>query len=266
MKQILTLLLTIFTLNIFFAQKAETYKFEDGSFIDVQIINTNPDLGKNSSIYLAGNRFSAYGTLVGYSRYVPEKYLINVQTGYSGAILDGTILFSNQLLDKKLKQSVKSAVSNDTITKHIIEIPIQKRRSYGIHFGTEYIFHGFFNFNSDIEFSASSGIIGLSRIIAKSSHWKVDTHYKERRGTAINTLNIDLVYYFHRKTDVILDIGKTLDDYLRVIVPRLYYRGKASFWNRKGNIGLNYMFGVQMPMEKSRKITLIGGLGLGYYF
>jgi hypothetical protein len=241
-----------------FSQR-QTYQAKDGTSVDLEVLSSNPDEGRNASIYLGF--FGPEGMHnVGASYHQPAKFYLNVLAGRTGANLDGSFFLFSTLKPTKIKQSVKQ----DYNTRYVVKIPAEKRRSFGIHIGVSSVDYSKMTDAPASGLSAKSVFGGLSLLKSKHTHWKIYDDYRQAQGTAINRLNADVIYYFDRSA-VYLEPGETLDDASRKMGVRLYYDGKATFWSRAGRMGLNYMLGVALNSDMDG-IPLFAGIGLGYNF
>ncbi|AHM61263.1 hypothetical protein D770_15045 [Flammeovirgaceae bacterium 311] len=235
----------------------ETYRADDGTQVDVNIVSVDPDAGRNTSIFLG--YFGPEGAhILGANHYKPGKYFINGLVGKTGAHIDGSIFFATATKQIKLKQSVKMTHN----TKYVIKVPALKHRSFGLHMGANMV-----DYSKLVEatgYHSTTGVFGgFSLLKAKHTHWKIHDSYGEAQGTMINRLNADIIYYFNTESTYYstsdLEVGT------RKIGARLYYDGKATIWSRQGRLSINYMLGVGINSARE-SIPLFAGFGVGYNF
>lgn len=233
------------------------YQFEDSTEIYVQIVSSDPNKGRNKSIYLGAFGPEAMPNIIGFSYYNPKKSYLNVMGGLHGGMIDGNIILTSKGKPITMKQSVKLS----GYTKYVVKIPSQKQFSTAVHFGSSYYRHTLYS----NPFSATGLIGGLSLIKARHAHWLIDSHYKEAQGTSLNRLNADVILYVNRQPIGAERDRATVEENTRQIGWRLYYDGKATFWSRKGHWDMHYMLGVGQGVDK-RSMLLLGGFGIGYSF
>jgi len=231
-----------------------TYVFDDSTEIYLQVVNSNPDKGRNAAIFLGA--FGPEGmNILGGTYYIPKKSYLSVMAGLNGAIIDGNWLFFSKEKPIEMKQSI----SMENNTKYVARVPSVKRISFGAHFGTSY-----YQYNFSDEFSAMGIIGGFTLLRARHAQWLIESKYKRAQGTAISRLNADFVYYPYRQVSSQED-DVHIDEVSRKIGYRLYFDGKSTLWSRNGRVAIHYLFGIGHGSAKTG-IFLMGGIGLGYSF
>ena len=263
-------ILLIYMLSNNVLGQKKTYVANDGTNVDVEVINTNPADCKKACIYI-GKFGLETNNLIGASYYSPDKYFINGLFGLYGGNIDISNLFIN--LDRKIniKQTVKSKWAGyHSRTNYKVKIPTNTRLSIGTHLGLCYINYSrsesreVFNIYSYNPYSAMGVFGGITFLSAKYVNWRIEDKYN-LEGTSIDRINIDAIYYFNRKLLKNYDGNETIDDYTRSVGYRIYYEGKATFWGFRGGIGLNYMLGYGLN-SSLQDLEFFFGLGVGYNF
>lgn len=241
----------------------QTFKGTDGTTVTANIISTNPDEGKHASIYVGV--FGPEGVnVVGASYYKPGALYLNAMAGPTGGMIDGSFFFLSGMKECKLRQSIKSgAIANSYITA-----PLDKRKSLGVHAGTNYIDYSSFKTTYLNPFSASGVFGGLTFLSSGHAHWKIDKNNQEVQGTTIGRVNADIIYYTNRKLVNIKDSKEhvLIDEVSRKIGFRVYFDGKTSVWSRNGRTSINYMIGVGRNADRATNFVPFGGIGFGYNF
>lgn len=250
--------------------------------IDVTILSKDPDEGRNSCIYvglflLEGNPKQQGSNQIGFSKYGPGKYFINIVGGYGGGVIDGSYFFTTKEKESYIKNSLAVDYGyGGSSVKYVGKIPLIKRTAFGLHGGAGY--HDFSSFNNEYDdtYSTMSIFGGISLLKAKHIDITVDdieNGKSSKKGTLIKRLNADVIYYFGQKfvrgkgADPSVPPSEDLATMTRNIGFRIYVDGRASIWNRKGIISVNYMYGIGRSSYASvLPISLILGLGLGYTF
>jgi hypothetical protein len=262
----------LFAAGIIFYSSAtaqETIHFEakDGTSADVTLISTNPDEGRNSSIYLGF--FGPEGmNNIGFSTYKPAKYYISAVGGLTGGTLDASYFFTTKVKESSISNSLKGS-GNVT---YVGKIPLEKRTAVGIHGGAGYTDYSFMNTSGDNAYSTMSGFGGITVFKAKHINMYIDESKRKgaRNGTLLMRLNADAIFYFNQKFIRGTYVNPGPDDDIstmaRTIGFRVYVDGKATMWGRKGRLSLNYMLGVGRNSDLKRKLPAIGGMGFGYNF
>lgn len=247
--------------------QVETYRAVDGTSVDLEIINSNPDEGRNACIYIG--RYGLEGSnMIGANYYRPNKFFINGMAGTSGGNIDLSLLFINKTRQVVSKQTVKSNYR----TKYVVKIPIPSKLSFGPHLGVSFTDYSKFLFNNafgvDAEYRSYStmGIAGgVSLLGAKHIHLKRHGDVAEAQGTVIHRINADGIFYFNRKLPSDYNGTETIDDLSRKIGYRIYYDAKATIWGGAGRLSMNYMIGVGLNSQL-KGFPIFAGLGLGYNF
>ena len=242
--------------HVSFAQP-KSFKFEDGTVINVDIRNTNPDEGRKASVFVGG-----FGPeelhFVGATYYKPSRFYVEALWGTSSFDVDGNIFFFSKLKKARFRQSVRTSGN----TRYVLRVPGEKRKMLGLHTGagqTEF----FKTETSRGLFSATTVVAGLTWMGAKHTNWYIESDNKTVQGTALCRLNADVVFYLNRQ----MVGGKgSVDSVSRDMGYRLYYDGGTTVWSKSGRFTIHYMFGVGLPADKLVKWNLIAGLGLGYSF
>lgn len=266
MRRTLSLATTLLFASAIFSQNIH-FSAKDGTTADVEMISVNPDEGRNHSIYLG--LFGPEGmNLIGFSKYAPTQYYVNLMAGASGGNVDASIFFFSKTKNSKIRQSIKA----EGRTRYVGDLPLEKRTSYGFHGGAGYVDYTFFGIMDDNSYSTMSAFAGLSLLTAKHVNLVIDGNDRrgKRNGTAIFRLNADVIYYFNQK----LVAGKyeqpdedeTIADATRNIGFRIYVDGKSTAWGRSGRLGINYMLGIGRNSNKKENFTPFAGFGFGYNF
>lgn len=263
MRHVYVFIFVVFLPLASFAQ-FRTYTFEDGTKIDVEIVSIDPDKAFRTSIY-AGAFGLEVGNNLGISHYQPKKYFVSARLGILGGGVDGSFLFSNKLKRTKIKGSVRLSpdVKEDgLLRKYVLEIPIKKRRSYGVHVGWGYHNHDYFN--------AHNIAAGFTMLTAKQTYWRIPSLKNKRKaGSLVSRLNADVVFYVGRKlaaSTINQSIeAESINDITRPVGARLYYDGWASAWGGSGKFTIHYMAGLALYSRKDA-LPIIFGFGLGYSF
>lgn len=261
MKRIVLAIICCFY-SLFSHAQSGTYKFDDGTEVDVQIVSTRPDEGRKASIYI-GALGPEPANCIGMSLYNPEKYYFNVMGGIFGGMVEGNIFLTSKLKKSTISQSVHYKYRNQSFgedTKYVIKVPTQKRVSFGPHIGTS-----FYNYTFNNPFSAVGLITGLSIVKSRYAHWLIDGVYKARKGTQVSRINADVVFYVNRKLVGTPEYPVSLDELSRKIGYRIYFDGKTSLWSPSGRVAVHYMFGLGLTGHM-KALPLLGGLGVGYNF
>lgn len=256
-----TLVLLLIQVGLF-SQEFEDYIFEDGSSIGVKVNSLNPDNGLRGNVYVGIFGPTGHIMFGGYNHYIPEKLYINGLVGYTGGILDATLILKSDTKEKILKQSVRAESTYNTLTKYVVKIPSEKRRSFGIHTGLEVLNS---DLNEDFKKQALGIIGGISFLRARYANLEIRSDYEERQGSLVNRLNLDVIVYPIRNVGRELLPDETIDDELGLIGGRLYFDGRASLWSKRGRFTINYMLGVGFSPDPNVS-SLFGGLGFGYGF
>lgn len=242
------------------AQK-RTYEAPTGKRVEVEIVNDNPDEGRNASIFVGF--FGPQGiNMLGANYYKPKSYFINGLVGPTGGQLDVSLFLKNTTKPMVLRQSV----AMEGHTKYMVRVFGEKRKSLGLHGGASYMDYSF----DGPTYSSLGVFAGVSLLKAKHAHWKISSNYRQAQGTLINRLNADVIYYVpvvNIETPVTPGtvVYDEPDQLYRKVGARVYYDGKATLWSRGGRISFNYMLGVGLNEDK-RSLPFFGGLGLGYNF
>ncbi|MEM9672238.1 MAG: hypothetical protein AAF992_06565 [Bacteroidota bacterium] len=237
------------------------YQFDDSTEVYVQVVSSNPEKGRNKSIYLGAFGPDAMPNIIGFSYFKPKKSYLNIMGGLHGGTVDGNIILTTKHKPVTMKQSVKMAYGGyNRTTKYVVEVPSQKQFSTAVHLGGSYYQYTLYD-----PFSAIGLIGGMSLIKSRYAHWLIDSEYQEGQGTSINRLNADVVFYVNRQALGAEPTTINIAEDTRQIGWRLYYDGKATLWSRKGHLGFQYMLGIGQGVEK-KSMILLAGLGLGYSF
>lgn len=249
------------------AQKTLNFKATDGTTAEVTLVSTNPDEGRNSSLY--AGFFGPEGiNNIGFSNYGPGKYYINIMGGATGGMIDGSYFFITKVKESTVSNSLKDGNN----VAYVGKLPLEKRTAFGLHGGAGYTDYSLFNTASNNSYSTMSGFGGISLLKAKHIEIFIDETSRRgaRNGTLIMRLNADAIFYFGQKFvqgKAVNPGGATdLASMTRTMGFRLYLDGKATLWGRKGRLSINYMVGVGRNSDASTKLPAIGGLGLGYNF
>jgi hypothetical protein len=249
------------------AQEVIHFEAKDGTTANVTLISTNPDEGRNNSIYLGF--FGPEGlNSIGFSTYKPGKYYINALGGFTGGMLDGSYFFTTKVKESSITNSLKGG-GNVT---YVGKIPLEKRTAFGLHGGAGYTDYSFGGVSGTNAYSTMNSFAGISLLKAKHIEMYIDESKRRgaRNGTLIMRLNADVIFYFGQKNSK----GKYLNSGLvqdisaitRTMGFRVYVDGKATVWGRKGRLSLNYMLGVGQNSDRRKKLPGIGGIGFGYNF
>lgn len=257
LKTLLPITALIFSSSYLSAQSG-TYQFDDGTEIDVQVVTSNPDKGRNAAIFV-GAIGPEVLNVIGGSYYFPSKGYVQAMAGPWGGIVDGNVILASKTKPINMKQSVRMDRDNlGRQVKYVVKIPSEKRVSLGLHTGASY-----YNY-METPFSAIGLIGGLSLLKARHAHWLIEGDYKEGRGTAVSRINADAIFYVnHTPTGEEGEVSIKEDT--RSLGFRVYFDGKATLWSRGGKVALHYMLGYGQGADRSGS-PLLGGLGLGYSF
>lgn len=254
---------------LFFFASAKTfaqirsYKADDGATVDLEVLSGHADDGRKKSVYIGA--FGPEGIKsFGFSYHKPKKFYINALAGSGGAQLDGNYVFSTRVI----KRSAGGSVMRKGNTLYIPKLDARQRISYAYHGGVNYSQYSDEIMADPASFSSVGVILGVSRI--RSSHVSLLVHDKKKfkkSGTSISRWNADILIYVHRE---LFDpapgheLSITLNEVSRAWGARFYHEGKVSFWNRKGNLFLHYMFGLSIGSNKWNKHPYFFGFGFGY--
>jgi hypothetical protein len=242
------------------AQK-RTYEAPNGKQVDVEIVNDNPDEGRNASIFVGF--FGPQGVnLLGANYYKPKSYFINGLIGPASGQVDVSLFLRNTVKPTVLRQSV----AMEGRTKYMVRVFTEKRKSLGLHGGASYMNYSF----DGPDYSSLGVFAGVSLLKSKHAYWKISSNYKQAQGTLINRLNADVIYYVPLVRTATpaatgtVGYGEPERTY-RKVGARVYYDGKATLWSRGGRVSFNYMLGVGINEDK-QSLPFFAGLGLGYNF
>jgi hypothetical protein len=273
---------TIFILSALYCSMAisqETLKLkaEDGTEFEVDILNKNPDEGRNAEVYLGA--FGIDGVhILGANYNIPKIANINLGIGVNNYWLDGSVFAYSWIKNGKIKQSVgynSTGINNmgqSTVQKYVAKIPSDKRRSIGLHGGFN-SFSFLMSKEGTTRLDGMSWSAGLTFLRAMHVHWGIKENgstEKGRQGTLINKFHADYVGYFNQSVSSISTHGfiepQPLSYYTRNSGFRIYLDGKATFWSEKGRISVHYMAGIAQGAEALKSIDVLFGLGVGFNF
>lgn len=263
---LLPAILFLFFLTTVTAQETIHFEAKDGTSADVTLHSTNPDEGRNNSIYFGG--FGPEGVnMLGFSVYNPGTFYINGLGGPTGGMLDASYFLTTTTKESSISNSLKGYGN----VRYVGKIPLTKRTAFGVHGGAGYTDYSSFNTEYGQKFSTMSAFGGVSLLKAKHVHLTVDDERRgERNGTLIVRLNADGIFYFSQKfrrgkgADPEDDID--VNTMTRKFGVRIYVDGKATVWGRRGRMSLNYMLGIGRNADISSRARVFGGLGFGYNF
>lgn len=226
----------------------------DGTTSYIKLIENRADKGLNKEVYLGV--FGIDGVqILGFNYNLPKITNLNLRLGVKNYWVDGSLFLYSWKKKGIVKQSLKtkSAVIHGQMgtVKYVAKMPVEKRRSLGIHFGASQ-----FKFQDKVSTSGLSGYSlfgGVTLFRAMHLKTKILDRNVFRKGTHINKLNLDFVTYPNTTVKSAV---------------RLYFDGKASFWSESGKWSLHYMFGISTVNveDSSAKIGVPFGLGIGFNF
>ncbi len=259
--KVLYLLISIvflFSLDSMLAQEMELVKFDDGTEIEVQVINTTPDDVRKLSLYLG--LFGPDGTNIqGVSYYLPRKALFDIKWGY-GFIEDlvsfnasTTIILKSIQKERDMKVSLKTDNYVNSTVNYVTKIPSNRQTSFGLRLGAGKVTYFDGLRRNHISFGGS---------MLRTKHLSLYVPSRKNKPlelSSIGALHFESVFYskpINFGFDGVDHVDKT------DIGIRLYYEKGVSFWGGSGRFGFRYMIGA----VASRHIVfdLTGGFGISY--
>jgi hypothetical protein len=265
MKKILFSLFLLYS-SAMFSQTTIKLKADDGTEFEVDILNNNPDDGRNAEVYLGV--FAIDGMhILGANYNIPKIANVNVGVGVNNYWIDGSVFAYSWIKHGEVKQSVGYRKTE----KYVAKIPVDKRRSIGFHGGFN-SFSFLMSKSGTTRLQGMSWTAGVTFLRAMHVHWGIrqsGSTEKGRQGTLTNKIHADYVGYFNQDVSTISSsrfIDEPISYYSRSSGFRVYIDGKATFWSEKGRISLHYIAGVAQGAEALKNINIIFGLGVGYNF
>ena len=255
------------------------YRAKNGSKISVETLESNPDLGRNTALYLGPIGIGGL-KLLGFDHYQPTKFFASAMIGPSNYMIEGNYFLANFTKNIKKSRTVKA---NSSVRYTVKKFPSVKRSSLGLHLNINHL--------NQLNFSEVSANYGSYRTteICPGISWftaqnlKLNVDGKVLQGNAYKRINLDAVFHSFRSINIseytnVYYIGtntgkdtisstKSIDDVLHKVGYKFYLDGKATAFGR-GRMTYKYLIGVQSSPLKldGLRPRLIGGFEIGYSF
>ena len=217
----------------------ETANFDDGTSMDYEILDTNPDMiNKINIFYLKGLGVDYYMPKLGVisGKYFPRRYGV-----------EGMIFFHSKE-KKKEENLILKSVGGYFTTHYYVKKSLPSRISWGLHSGYYKLDYSKSKFiiKEEIgtsDFKANELFIGIGR--QKISYHSFIRHDGDRSRMNISSSEkrfcLDLIYFQDRNGGGVNELDSTKRNYGF----RIYSERKGNFLN-KVDLGLKYRYGLQI--------------------
>lgn len=242
-----------------------TAKFNDGTVIDYEIVEKNPDKVSQYNIsFLNGFNLNYFK---------PNKYSVTANYAIWKYGVEGIVYFSSFEKEKAKNIAIKSEHTGyRTVTNYMIKPVLPVKTSIGIHLGYNYCdYTSEYSLNNNIlkTHLAYAGI-AITRVKLR----KILVNYGSqpqlfRRSSQIN-LFADVLYFGGRKyfpdpEDEDGVVYNNVDEFSRQIGFRVYFEGKSSL-SQKKDFGFAWKLGYKSGPYKNNIFPMIASVGLYYGF
>ncbi|MGD1848711.1 MAG: hypothetical protein ACFB10_25250 [Salibacteraceae bacterium] len=248
-------LLCFFSPIIVFSQ---IFTSVSGFKVEVEQLSTDPDDGRNGSVFLGG--FGPEGVYLLSAGYLlPKRAYLNLQGGPGSVHAGGSLLLFNT---KKMKVSRQSLAGGGNV-RYVGEITIPKRYSFGLHLGGNTVDQTELG-NSNLLYQSVFG--GFTFLKSSHVNYKIKGgNYKQRQGTSIIQYHLDWVYYFSDNEEEVF-VQDQIQNRVREWGWRIYLDVRSTIWSPKGRFAIRYMLGFGQHADRLSRFSPLGGLGFGYSF
>ena len=254
------ILMTISFFATCLSQK-NTATFSDGTSIDYEVLDKNPDNMHKFSIYTLNG--------INLSYIKPNSFYASVKYGFWRIGGEGTIFLSTSETEKAKKHVIKSENTGyRTVTNYVIKPMVTVKTYVGIHTGYYYLDYSnrWTGLNTNY-MKANEVFLGLG--ITRARFTKLMVNYGDKPRMLKGTLQVNFyadAIYFAGRSIIPYDSEDitTLDDISTSMGFRVYMDGKASF-SRRSDIGVTWKLGYQSGPYKTEARVLDLLLGFGFY-
>ena len=266
LRYVFTILL-LFVMSITCFGQQNTAKFKDGTAIDYELVEKNPDNMNQFNISLLSG--------LNFTYFKPNSFFVTAKYGIWRYGAEGLIFFKSFEQEKEKNYSIKSiSTGYREITSYVIKPVVTVKTYVGVH-------TGYYRLDYTNPWSMNIGILKTNEVFAglglsRMRFSKILVNYGDKptmlKATLQTNFYADILYFPGRKyfpneeesIDPTLPEYSSVNEFSKEVGYRVYFDGKASIARTK-DFGLTWKLGYQSGPYTGKSAKLGVLMAFGFY-